>query len=521
MISATEKTRDDALKKATEGLQLLQSADRLVEGTSSLYGERTDMQWAIFSSAMDCLQTACLAYAAETQQRQEDKLSSLRREHEVAVSVLEKKVCIAKAVLKRWSEDEVREAAAVRAFNALHLSSVIKQTCALAADHVSKRQDVALQEELARVEMTVSRRELEMQLLHREEMVHGLIEGHAAFAAHCAVEHAALVEIVREGLASLTDVTQRFMEQWQEQRSLDCLRLEENMRGVLNFWEAGESSTLHGLGSGLLLCAFEIDVIGREVESATKLVLFENHVLVEQDLPLSVNPVVMLMFLEQYKQCAFEELMLHYASLDDARRACSVEVATEALRYEYEVTITALEEHFYHEMHALQKENAELKVNLSNLRDNLEFRVNLDQLEEEIVLRNVQQDTQQRTDGLYFGSQSGNDKVNATKHGRTNAGLGGYLSSFFLRSRAAGSDASPPSVKIMGDPLYNENFDVRGAVSSGRTPAPTARQALRSIHPSHPSLVASSASRVNHVPLSRGKVGHADDSLCDTEDSQR
>ncbi|EKF31435.1 kinesin, putative [Trypanosoma cruzi marinkellei] len=529
VINTTENTRDDALKNVTQSIQLLQAMQRLVETNSSLYNEHIDGKWAIVSKAMESLKAEYSARVAnmdqrvaETQRSHGEKLSSLQQEHELTVTKLKKEVSIARAVLQQQRVDEKKETVALRAAHLEQVSSLIRRSCTLFAEHAAGRQSIAQQEETARVEKAVALRQLTMQSLHCEEMHRELVGSHASFAAHCTAEHAAWVEAACEVLSSLGVATRRRMEERRERHVFDCLRLEEKLREILLVWEAGESNMLHAFGDSLLLRAKEIGVITHEVNVATKTLLFGMDYPMECSLPPISNPVmIMMIFLEQYKQCAYEEFAVHCASVEDVRHTLSVSIATETLRHEYELTITALEEHFYQEICALQKENAELKVKLSNLRENLEFQASLDQLEEEISLRNAKQDTQRHTDGSHSGMYGGNEKANAATFRHANTRLGGYLSSFFHLSGTGGNDAAMKGTRIMGNSANGDNEYEREAFPPPHTPPPTARRSPVPTDASHSSLAASPATRVNQVPQSSKKPKRANDLLWTSENSQR
>ncbi|RNF24451.1 putative kinesin [Trypanosoma conorhini] len=128
IIRATESTRDDAVKKAMEGLRLLRAVEHLVEGNSSLYNEHTGAQWALLGTAVDSLQAACLASAAAMRQRHEGELRGLRQEHEVTVRVLEKNL----ASLRR-NQAEMFHAAAVS------MAEELEECRCLLAEEASER----------------------------------------------------------------------------------------------------------------------------------------------------------------------------------------------------------------------------------------------------------------------------------------------------------------------------------------------------------------------------------------------
>ncbi|KAF8282092.1 putative kinesin [Trypanosoma cruzi] len=529
IINTTKNTRDEAHKNLTQSIQLLKAMQKLVETNSSLYNEHIDGKWTIVSNAMEILkaeQSALVANmyrrAAETQRSHGEKLSSLQQEHQLTVTKLRREVNVARAVLQQQREDEKKEAAALRTAHSEQLSSFIRKSCMLFAEHAAERQPIAQQEEAARVEMAVALRQMTMRSLHCEEVQRELVGTHAAFAAHCTAEHAAWVQVACEVLSSVGVAARRRMEEWREKHVFDCLRLEEKLREILVVWEAGESTMLHALGDSLLLRAKEIGVITHEVNLAKKALLFEMDSPMERKLPPISNTVMtMMIFLLRYKQCAYEEFAVHRASVEDVRHTLSVGIATETLRREYEVTTTALEEHFYQEICALQKENAELRAQLSNLRENLEFQASLDQLEEEISLRNAKQDTKRHTDGSHAGIYGGNEKANAATVRHANTRLGGYFSSFFHLSGTGGNDAAMKGTRIMGISANDDNEYEREAFPPLHTPPPTARRSPVPIDASHSSLTASPATRVNQVPRFSKKPKRVDDFLWTMENSQR
>nr|CCC94535.1 putative kinesin [Trypanosoma congolense IL3000] len=190
-----------------------------------------------------------------------------------------------------------------------------------------------------------------------------------------------------KGLHAELDTSERSHHRHQMQR---CLESEVEMRKSITTAQRSEYLTIctcfnaqrsllrnYEERLGVLLAASVGNVVAGD-RSAQKMLTRCFHA------KTSPSAIGSLLLLEQFKRCACEELRVHTVSLQNYYCTFSVLRATNMVQHEYEVTLTALENHYAEELSRVQKENKELRANVQILRDNLDFQVNLDQLQAEM-----------------------------------------------------------------------------------------------------------------------------------------
>ncbi|ORC92464.1 kinesin, partial [Trypanosoma theileri] len=307
---------------------------------------------------------------------------------------------------------------------------------------------------------------------------------------------------VEEICAALLE-TEQELHSMQQERLAACIGAEKHERQVLL---TSEDDTWKVLSASLLNSYSLIEqstFVEEEILTATDSVLFDGDALTDvnslrkQLLLPAANSVVALSLLEQYKQYCFEEFVSYLTAVHGVRLVSAVDNNTSALRDEYEVTLTALEEHHYQELLSLQKENTELRTNVTYLRQDLELMTNLDQLEKEEGKEKEkdmgvsrQHTRHPHTDSRRSSWSSVNDESSTSRQTRTGTTLGGYISSFFQRQSS-----------------QSDRVDVS-------TPPPrTASPRSMAASPTRPPLAPGSLSRANQlIPPTKKRSQRKDDS---------
>ncbi|KEG08841.1 kinesin [Trypanosoma grayi] len=443
MITAAVGEKEAAIKKAFDTNQLLSATETLMAANNAMHIEQISAMSDTVVQAVGQLRTDYAALsagmskrAAEAQRAHEEELCREREEHAKAVGTLERKVAVAKTVLAQQREEAKREADALRAAHSVALDDA---SCLL-------------------------------------------VNSHAAFAEHCAAEHAAWGAAMCDTLRTVGVAADCLVGEWQQHQLEVFVQRERRERETLTLWQEAVLEVLRAsLESSCTLASGDV-IVSQVLSHAEEAVLFDRNVLLNCAsvdnalLPSTAISVLVISLLEQYKQCGFEEFTAYMSDVYDLQRNYAIEVTTSALWGEYDVALATYEDIHRQKLMVLQKENTELKLNLSKVREDLEFQANLDQLEEEIAQGRAKQYNAQHYDIHRSSKSMESGDFPSSSPRRNSSGLGAYFSSLFQLGgpSVGGPDAGfPPEVK------------------SPRTAA--------ALSPARPPLAPSSASKANQV----------------------
>ncbi|KAH9589293.1 Kinesin motor domain [Trypanosoma melophagium] len=498
-------------------LSLQQWYDRVMDSKVGLMKEHMGTVTETLTEALESLRADhtklvedTKQHVAETERFHEAKLRDVQQEHTVACDVLERKLEVAKSVLSQQRVEAQQELESLRAANASQLLHLVEMSSVLIGEYSGERQTLMGEEEAARVELVAGWRDAVAGSAHCSNTERLLLDAHMSFAMHCVAEHASRVEAAHAALLE----TEKALESMHRERLAMCVTTEEQERGVLVTSQEEEWQGLVASFMDSYFLVAESTAVAKEVFTATEAVLFDTDAVTEanavckQPVFSAANSVVVLSLLEQYKQHYFEEFVAYLVAVHGVRQMLAVDDTTSALRDEYEVTVTALEEHHHQELLTLQKENTELRTNVMHLRQDLELMTNLDQLEKEEE-KEKEKDTalirqhskHAPTDSRRSNWSSANDDPSISRQRHPGSTFSGYISSFFQR-QSSQSDrvgvSTPPPLRT----------------PQTISPRPAA------VSPTRPPLAPGSLSRANQLMPSTKKRTLRKDSSSSTENLQ-
>ncbi|KAH8611626.1 hypothetical protein ERJ75_000957300 [Trypanosoma vivax] len=352
-------------QRASESDQLLSAVGTLMAAGDALRAERMDAVLSTVGAAVT-------------------ELAHQREEHVAAVDVLEREVVSARTAMEQQRAEFEKRALDLRTAHEREWLELADSSSLLVAECVSWRQAVAQEEAVARLDLVIDLQQSSMSCASREHAECLMLEGHVAFGEYCAREHAAWMDDAGEVLLeALGTCGSRAMEYARLQLA-DCSQCETEARAVLLECEDSEYQLLVAYMNVRLGHCFELSKVFDAIvfglcdpssaDSLTSDCSSYPHC-------LTLSPYVScLIMLEQYRQLASLEYATYFSSLFESRNVSAFDS-----RREFEMTLSAVEEHHHDKLSQLIRENKSLEEKLQILRENLDFQANLEELEEEVL----------------------------------------------------------------------------------------------------------------------------------------